>query len=157
MDDPSCAGIILCGLRDAENARRVLAWVGATFQGSDSALIAVHVITPSDAFLRDLSPDGLTTWRLQRESQMKREWLSEVRASGFEVVPRVVHGEGVATGILRIADETKPDFIVVGAANHPHVAAPVGQRIAQLAHQPVVIVPRRWGAARSGDQLRTPA
>lgn len=91
------------------------------------------------------------------ESALDARWITETVAdvSGSRVDSLTREGS-VTEELLRLADEVAADAIVVGHHSQPrHGLRFVGHVTAKLLHgaeRPVIVVPRDWDPARTGDR-----
>ena len=139
---------ILVGLDGSEGSQRALAWATRAAAMAGAEVLAVHVLTPSREMRVDLSPTGLTNWRIALRKDLETTWTAPLRDAGVTHRAILVEDDTPAAGICQLADGEHVDLVVVGAQGHRGFAdrllGSVSQRLAHHAHQPVVIVPPDW-------------
>lgn len=144
---------VVVGLDGSDGAARALAWTKSLVAGTDAEVIAVHVLTYSTEFRRDLSLETMHTWRHDLAKQLDGAWTAPLRTPDVtaSVETRILEGESASSGLMEVADAVGADLIVVGAQGHGGLADRVlggaSYRLAHRAQQPVVVVPRDWVAA----------
>jgi nucleotide-binding universal stress UspA family protein len=142
---------IVVGVDGTPASARALRWAARQGANGTRSLVAVHVLTYSREFNKDLSMDTARTWRRDLREKLQGAWTEPARAAGLSCRARLAEADSVASGLLEVADEEGADLIVVGA----HARGRVFDRIVgtvtyQLAHRsrhPVVIVPPDWAEA----------
>ena len=151
---------ILVGVDDSLSSHRAVEWVAQLAQVTGSEVVAVHVLTFNEEFLRDgLTVDTMRTWRRDLDVQLRDKWLRPLVEAGIDHTRRVVESESVDTGLLSFAAGSAIDLIVVGASGTGGIVGRLldgaTSRLTHRASQPVVVVPRTWIPARvPGDGLR---
>jgi nucleotide-binding universal stress UspA family protein len=146
--NPSAFARILVGLDGTSGSARALAWVKDVAAPDATLVIAAHVITPSRAFAKDLSFEGLHSWRRDLERQLRSTWVAPLRAAGIRCECRFVEAESTVDGLVAVADREQVDLIVVGTRGHRHATNRVLGGVSYTrAHQPVVVVPAAWTAS----------
>lgn len=135
---------ILVGVDGSPAARRALQWA-AQQAGSDGEVVAVHVLTPSLEFWRDLSPTGLTAWREKLSDTLEREWLKPLEAAGTKHQALLVEEDSIDGALLRIGVERGADMIVLGKHGHgdltDRLLGSVTYKVAHRSSLPVMIIP----------------
>jgi nucleotide-binding universal stress UspA family protein len=91
------------------------------------------------------------------EAPIDESWIADALGGASAAALEVVFREGsVADELSALADEVGADAIVVGHHSHPrHGPGVVGQVTAKLLHRadrPLVVVPREWDPATTGDR-----
>lgn len=144
---------ILVGLDGSAGAHRALVWATDLVNGTDTEIVAVHVLTYSTEFRRDMGIETTTLWRRDLEKQLEGPWTSVLREPGASIRWRthMLEGESASSGLMEAAEAEHADLIVVGAQGHGGIADRVlggaSYRLAHRARQPVVVVPRDWALA----------
>lgn len=145
--DPSLPATILVGLDGSPNAARALAWATVRARETGASILAVHVLTYSAEFRRDLLLETITTWRLELIAQLRGEWTRPVRDAGVTVRTEVIEDDSAAAGLLKAADRAHAELVVLGAKGHGHLTGLLGATTYKVSHKarmPVVIVPVDW-------------
>jgi len=139
---------ILVGLDGSTGANRALTWAVERARESDAALLAVHVLTYSTEFGRDLTLDTVTTWRRELETQLRGEWTAPARRAGIAVAVELLEADSAASGLLTASERPDVDLVVLGAQGHANIAdrllGATTYKVSHAAKTPVVIVPRHW-------------
>ncbi len=139
---------ILCGVDASDGSVRALSWAAARARESNAELVAVHVLTYSHEFARDLSLTGLTTWRIKLETELNGAWTQAARQDDAKVRCILVEDDSTAEGILAAAETEHADLIVLGARGHGGLGARLlgstSYTLTHRARQPVVIIPADW-------------
>jgi nucleotide-binding universal stress UspA family protein len=139
---------IVVGLDGSPNASRALAWAVARAEESGASILAVHVLTYSTEFRRDLLLETVTTWRRDLTAQLEGAWTAAARTAGVTARSELVEDDTAAAGLLRAADRCDADLIVLGAKGHGTLAdrllGATTYRVSHAARTPVVIVPMDW-------------
>jgi nucleotide-binding universal stress UspA family protein len=142
---------ILVGVDDSPGAARALAWAAGRAREAGASILAVHVLTYSTQFRRDLSLDTITTWRRNVEHALRDQWTGPARDHGVAITCEVVEDDTVAAGILAAAARDNVDLVVLGAHGHGDLAdrllGATTYRVSHAARTPVVIVPVDWHPA----------
>lgn len=141
----SPASTIVVGLDGSPESARALRWATARAGETGTPIVAVHVLTYSAEFNRDVSPDTITTWRRQLHERLDHEWTDGARAQGVTVHTAVIEDDNAANGLLRAAEEHRAELIVLGVHGHEGLADRIlhatTYHVTHRAHQPVVVVP----------------
>jgi nucleotide-binding universal stress UspA family protein len=139
---------IVVGTDGSPSAARALNWAAARSLEVDGEIVAVHVLTYNREFLRDLSPDTVTTWRRSLERELAGAWTASARDLGAVVRTELAEDDNVAAGILRCAADAHADLIVLGAHGRgglvDRLLGPTTYTVAHRARTPVVIIPADW-------------
>lgn len=139
-------GRILVAVDGSVAAGRAAAWAARYAKRTSSEVIAVHVLTVDEEFLRDMPPSGLVNWRQRVRKQFEGEWTAPLR----DLSPQCVLEEAnnVEDGLLHLADANDVELIVLGAHGHgrftERLLGAVTYKVSHRAHRPVVIVPADW-------------
>jgi nucleotide-binding universal stress UspA family protein len=139
-------GPILVGVDGSVAAGRAAAWAARYAERTSSQVVAAHVLTVDDEFLRDMPPSGLVNWRQRVHRHLDGDWTAPLRA----LSPRCVLEEAntVEDGLLHLAEANDVELIVLGAHGHGRFAerllGAVTYKVSHRAHRPVVIVPADW-------------
>ena len=126
---------ILVGSDGSPGSARAVSWATVRAKELGSSILAVHVLTYSTEFRRDLFLDTITTWRRHLESQLRGPWTAAAREAGVEVRTELVEDDTPAAGLLRAAAGHGVDLVVLGATTY---------KVSHAANIPVVIVPAEW-------------
>lgn len=155
---PDTLGTILCGVDGSDGSVRALSWAAARARESNAALVAVHVLTYSHEFARDLSVTGLTAWRIKLEAELNGVWTQAARQDDAKVRCILVEDDSTAEGILAAAETEHADLIVLGARSHGGLGARLlgstSYTLTHRARQPVVVIPADWSS--DADVKATP-
>ncbi len=140
---------VLVGVDGSPAARHALQWA-AEQVGADGVVVAVHVLTPSLEFWRDLPPTGLTSWREKLSGRLEHEWMEPLQVAGTKHEAMLVEDESVDGALLRIAEERRVDMIVLGKHAHSDLSdrllGSVTYKVAHRSSRPVMIIPAEWSA-----------
>lgn len=141
-------GLLVVGADGSDGSRRALAWAALLAKAVGSEVLAVHVLTYSREFVRDVSLDTMRTWRRDLEDDLKTRWVEPLITQGVDYRSMVVEAESPADGLLEIADTERAGVVIVGAKGHgglaDRVLGGVSYRVTHRARQPVVVVPPDW-------------
>jgi nucleotide-binding universal stress UspA family protein len=136
------------GVDGSESSKLALAWACARAGEIAGTVTAVHVLTYSREFLRDLPPTGITRWRHELELELQGPWTELGRSSGVIIRTELVEDDSAAAGLAAAADRIDADLLVVGAHGDGNLAdrmlGSTSYKLTHRANQPVVVVPRRW-------------
>jgi nucleotide-binding universal stress UspA family protein len=139
---------ILVGVDESPGSQRALRWAAEQAHRNDLEVDAVHVLTPSTEFARDLSIAGLTTWRRKLRRCLQHEWVQSLQDAGVTYRTELVEDDTVEAGLLAAAARDHALLIVLGAHGNgefkDRVLGSVIQRVAHRSERPVVIVPACW-------------
>ncbi len=144
---------VIVGLDGSAGAHRALVWASELVRGTDAELVAVHVLTYSVEFRRDLLIETMTLWRRDLQAELDGPWTAVLREAGSSVRWRtqLLEGESASSGLMAAAGAEAADLIVVGAQGRggitDRVLGGASYRLAHQARQPVVVVPRDWTPA----------
>jgi nucleotide-binding universal stress UspA family protein len=137
---------ILVGVDGSEAGARALAWAAARAREAGADVVAVHVLTFSEQFRRDISFETMTTWRRERREQLDGEWTEPARGGGVRVSTSLAEADSPAGGLLDSAARLDADLIVLGVHSRGGLADRLlGATTYEVAHRariPVVIIPR---------------
>ncbi|WP_421119628.1 universal stress protein [Aquihabitans daechungensis] len=151
---------VLVGVDDSTSSYRAVEWVAQLAAVTGSSVIAAHVLTFNEEFVRDgLTVDTMRTWRRDLDVELRDKWLRPLVQAGIAHSHRVVEAESVDAGLLSCAADATIDLIVVGASGSGGIIARLldgaTSRLTHRASQPVVVVPRTWNpAAVPADEPR---
>lgn len=143
---------VLVGVNDSLSSHRAVEWVAQLAAVTGSIVVAVHVLTFNEEFIRDgLTVDTMRTWRRDLDVELRDKWLQPLVEAGIDHSHRVVEADSVDAGLLSCAAGSTIDLIVVGASNSGGIVARLldgaTSRLTHRASQPVVVVPRTWSPA----------
>lgn len=123
-------------------------WAARLATASGASIRAVHVLTYSHEFVRDLSIETMTNWRRELTHELSTRWVAPLIEHGVPHRCAVVEDESPAAGLIHAADREQSDLIVVGARGHSSFAGRVlGSTSYSLTHRarrPVIVVPATW-------------
>jgi nucleotide-binding universal stress UspA family protein len=146
---------IVVGVDGSAASARAVRWAAGRGRAEARPIVAVHVLTYTHEFNRDLSIHTVRPWRQDLRDKLQGPWTEVVRHAGLRCHTRLVEADSVATGLLRVADQENTEVIVVGAHARGHMFdRVVGTVTYQLAHRsrhPVVIVPAGWVSSGGDD------
>ncbi|MEP6871863.1 MAG: universal stress protein [Anaerolineaceae bacterium] len=132
---------------DFAAARHALQWAAGQ-AGGGGEVVAVHVLTPSMEFWRDLPPTGFTTWRGKLKGSLEGEWMDPLRTAGTKHEAVLVEDDSVDGALLRIGDERGAVMIVLGKHGHgdltDRLMGSVTYKVAHRSSRPVMIIPADW-------------
>ena len=138
---------VVVGLDGSPDARRALLWATARAEETGASILAVHVLTYSTEFRRDLFLETVTTWRRDLEAQLRGDWTQPARAAGITVRTELLEDESAAAGLLGVAERAHADLIVLGGKGRGGLIGLLGAttyKVSHAARTPVVIVPVDW-------------
>lgn len=139
---------ILVGVDGSPGAERALAWAAAQAAETGMSILAVHVLTYSTEFRRDLSLETITTWRRELGAQLRDQWTAAARDAGARIDTELLEDDTAAAGLLKAADRAEVDLVVLGAKGHGNLAdrllGATTYKVSHAARTPVVIVPVDW-------------
>jgi nucleotide-binding universal stress UspA family protein len=144
---PSSLRTIVVGVDGSADARRALAWATERAAETGASIVAVHVLTYSTEFRRDLFLETVTTWRRQLGTQLAGDWTRSARDAGVTTRAELVEDDSAAAGLLKAASRANADLLVLGAKGHGNLAGLLGAttyKVSHAARVPVVIVPIDW-------------
>src|SRR4051812_40773289 len=98
---------ILVGVDGSPGAARALGWATARAAEASASILAVHVLTYSTEFRRDLFIETVTTWRRDLNAELRGEWTAPARAAGVTVRTELVEEDTPAAGLLKAADRAQ--------------------------------------------------
>jgi len=152
---------VLVGVDDSQGSRSAMKWAAGYATEHDAELIAVHVLTYSSEFWRDLPPMGMATWRLDLKKRLSSEWTDPARQLGATVHCLLTEDDSIAAGITKIAQQQDVDLIVMGAPRDldlvERLVGSVTYRVSHTAHRPVAIIPAHWGRDDEREAAQHPA
>jgi nucleotide-binding universal stress UspA family protein len=143
---------VVVGVDGSPGSARAIDWVAALVAGADIEVYAVHVLTYTAEFRRDLFLDTMRTWRRELQASLAGPWTAALRASDDTrpITAHVIEAESVTGGLMELAATVGANLIVVGTQGHGAVAERIlggtGYRLAHRSRTPVVIVPHDWEA-----------
>ena len=142
---------VVLGLDGSAGATRALDWVLSVLATPELEIVAVHAVRPMGEFLLDLPALGLDEWRQNLRWELEEEWCKPIREAGVRY-RAVILEDNPVRALGRMADSERADMVVVGAQGHGNIAeqllGSVSYKLAHTAHQPVVVVPSEWAAAK---------
>jgi nucleotide-binding universal stress UspA family protein len=134
---------IVVGVDGSDNSRVALAWAADLAGALDAEVIAVHAF----GLLESVAAEPGTTTedrRRQIEHRFTTDWSAVLDEKGVRADRRVCDGDPVSV-LLRVADETDADLVVVGSrglGGHPELLlGSTSSHVAQQCRRPVVIIP----------------
>jgi nucleotide-binding universal stress UspA family protein len=140
--------LLLVGVDRSEGSRRAVEWASLVARTTGAAVLAAHVLTYNQEFVRDLSLASLRTWRRELEHDLRTRWVDPLTQAGVTFRTEIVEGDAPAQCLLEIADREHADLVVVGARGHGNlserVLGGVTYRLSHRARQAVVVVPPLW-------------
>jgi nucleotide-binding universal stress UspA family protein len=140
--------VILIGTDGSDGAMRAMEWAARLAKASDASVRVVHVLTYNREFVRDLTPDTMTTWRRALERDLQTSWVAPLVDLAVAHRCALIEDESPAAGLIHAADREQSDLIVVGATGHSSFASRVlGSTSYSLTHharRPVIVVPATW-------------
>ena len=140
--------VILVGTDGTDGSMRAMDWAARLAKANDASVRAVHVLTYDREFVRDLTPDTMTTWRRELERELNTTWVAPLVGHGVPHRCALIEDESPAAGLMHAADREQSDLIVVGATGHGSLASRVlGSTSDSLTHharRPVIVVPATW-------------
>jgi nucleotide-binding universal stress UspA family protein len=146
--------VIVVGLDGSEGSVRAAQWASQYARRVDARVIAVHVLSYSKEFVRDLPPTGMTNWRV-RLCERLDQWAAPVRNARVDVRCILREADSVDGGLVDVADAEDVDLIVLGAHGHGDLAdrllGAVTYKVSHKARHPVVIVPVDWAPTQMAD------
>lgn len=138
---------LVVGVDGSDGSRAALTWTADLAKSADAEVVAVHVLTYNQEFVRDLSLDTLRTWRRDLRRDLETAWTDPLRAAGVGYRCLVVEDDSPAAGLLAVAAREQADIFVVGTRGRGkmtgRVLGGVSYRLLHHADQPVVVVPVR--------------
>jgi nucleotide-binding universal stress UspA family protein len=144
--------VILVGVDQSAGAQRALLWAAEHAHRNQLEVDAVHVLTPSAEFNRDLSLASFTAWRRDLHHLFQHQWVRPLIEASVGYRAQLVEDNTVEDGLLAVAERDDALLIVLGAHGHGEIKdrllGSVTHRIAHRADRPVVIIPARWNSAR---------
>ena len=137
---------ILVGVDGSAGAANGLEWAASRAAEAHARIVAVHVLTFSTAFRRDLTlEDTITAWRLALQRDLDGSWTAPARDAGVEVRTLLVEADSAEAGLLQAVEAEHADLIVLGATGRGSLADRLlGATTYKIAHRapiPVVVVP----------------
>lgn len=142
------ARCLVIGVDGSPASRAGVAWAARYASTRDLSVVATHVLTFSEEFMRDLPPSGLTSWRTRLRDRLEQDWTQAARDMGVGIRPELVEADRVDEGLLKVAADNDAELIVVGAHGHDDLAdrllGGAAHRLSHRADRPVVIVPADW-------------
>lgn len=141
--------LVAVGVDGSDSARRALVWAAVLASATGAEVLAVHVLTYSREFTRDLSLDTMRTWRHELTSELNGTWVEPLRAAGVHFRTTLIEADSPSIGIVAVARHERANIIVLGSEGHGGTASRVLGVIrhrgshdeTQLA---VVVVPASW-------------
>jgi nucleotide-binding universal stress UspA family protein len=150
VNDPSSRflQVIIVGTDGSDGALRAMDWAARLAKASDASVRVVHVLTYDRELLRDLTPDTMTTWRRDLETQLKTSWVSPLLEHHVAHRCAVIEDESPAVGLIRAADREQADLIVVGVRGRSsftsRVLGSTSYTLTHHARRPIIVVPATW-------------
>lgn len=144
---------VVIGVDGSHGSLRAVDWVASLAEGTHAEVYAIHVLTYTAEFRRDLFLDTMRTWRLELQERLAGPWTAALRA-GKDIGPitaHVIEAESVNGGLIELAETVDADLLAVGTQGHGAVGERIlggtGYRLAHRSRTPVVIVPHDWEVA----------
>jgi nucleotide-binding universal stress UspA family protein len=136
---------LVVGVDGSDGSRSAMTWTARLAKSTDAEILAVHVLTYNQEFLRDLSLDTLRTWRRDLRGELETGWTDPLRAAGVGYRCLLVEDDSPAGGLLAVAVREQADVLVVGTRGRGTMAGRVlggvSYRLLHHADRPVVVVP----------------
>ncbi len=136
---------LVVGIDGSDGSRSALTWTADLAKSAHAEVVAVHVLTYNEEFVRDLSLDTLRTWRRDLRRDLETAWTEPLRAAGVGYRCLLVEDDSPAAGLLAVAARENADVLVVGVRGRSkltgRVLGGVSYRLLHHADQPVVVVP----------------
>lgn len=136
---------VLVATDGSVKAEAALSWALEVASTSDVALKVVGVERPEDPTSREVAVARRATQQQELQERIEQEWTTPLREADMTFEAVAVIDDDVADGILRAADETAADLVVVGMRG---LGGFTGLRVGRVAlktlHRaelPVVLVP----------------
>jgi len=130
---------------------QALAWSAQYAKRNDLDVLAVHVLTYSTEFWRDLPPTGLTNGRENLRGRLEHEWVAPLQKAGVPHRTALIEADSVDGGLLRLAAEEGAALMVLGTRGHDdlkdRVLGGVTSKVSHRSDRPVAIVPADWNGA----------
>ena len=109
----------------SDGAQAALRWVVNLAESAGASVHAVHVLTFSKEFMRDISFETMTNWRRDLELQLKKTWTTALTESAVAHRCTLVEDESPALGLIHVAERDAADLIVVGATGRTKLGGKV--------------------------------
>ena len=141
---------VVVGVDGSHGSARAIDWVASLVSDTPVEVFAVHVLTYTAEFRRDLFLDTMRTWRRELQESLSGPWTAALRKDlePRHVASQVVEAESVTSGLIEIAGTVGAGLIVVGTQGHGAVSDRIlggtGYRLAHRSRTPVLIVPADW-------------
>jgi nucleotide-binding universal stress UspA family protein len=138
-DGPS---LILVAVDGSETSLRAAAWAGGLARRHGSRLVVVYVATSSGLY--GLAPGAAVVAAARTELARELRQLVDEGAAYYGVEARfeVRHGDPY-TEIIRVAEETRADSVVVGVSTHTghRIMGSLAVKLVKAGRWPVTVVP----------------
>lgn len=139
-------GTVLVGVDGSPGSHRACEWAARYATAMGAEVLAVHVLTVDEEFLRDMPPSGFNTWRSRMQEQLDGKWTESLAAVAHRC--ELVRADAIGEGLARAADDHDAELIVLGTHGRPHlrerILGATTYGLSQRAHRPLVIVPPDW-------------
>ncbi|CAN5486255.1 hypothetical protein BH10ACT1_BH10ACT1_03340 [soil metagenome] len=133
---------IVVGTDGSAGSGRAVEWTAEIARSTGANVTAVHVLTPNQELLRDLSLETMHLWRRDLEAELRGPWVEPLRRDGVVHRCLVVEADTVADGLLQSANRSNSDLLVVSTRGRGRSAT--SHLLAHRAARPVVVVPSTW-------------
>jgi nucleotide-binding universal stress UspA family protein len=151
--DARATSHVVVGVDDGPDAAHALEWT-ARVLAPTATIHAVHAVSPSVELAVAAVQFDSAALVARRRSHLENEWTAAARQTGVTIVCEVVE-DTPARALMRVADHTAAEMIVVGSKGHARgVPRLLGGTVRDLlAHspRPVVVVPDGAELAPSGS------
>src|SRR6476661_7150301 len=91
---------LVVGIDGSDGSRSALTWTADLAKSAHAEVVAVHVLTYNEEFVRDLSLDTLRTWRRDLRRDLETAWTEPLRAAGVGYRCLLVEDDSPAAGLL---------------------------------------------------------
>jgi nucleotide-binding universal stress UspA family protein len=146
---------IVVGVDQSAASKCALSWAARYARRHAVRIAAVHVLTYSTEFARDLSFAGLTSWRRDLRRRLEGSWTEALHDIDVPSRTHLLEDDTIELGLVGIADRLEAELIVLGAPGHrsltDRLMGSVVDRVTHRANRPVVIVPVGWPRAEDED------
>ncbi|MEZ5333717.1 MAG: universal stress protein [Thermoanaerobaculia bacterium] len=97
--EPRPLGTVVVAVSQSASSRRAVEWTSHLAAPLGSTVVAVHVLTFNEEFLKDgLTPDTMRTWRREREALLRDHWLRPLAEAGVDHSHRMVEANTIDEG-----------------------------------------------------------
>lgn len=157
--EPRPLGTVVVAVSQSASSQRAVEWTSHLAAPLGSTVVAVHVLTFNEEFLKDgLTPDTMRTWRREREALLRDHWLRPLAEAGVDHSHRMVEANTIDEGVLACAAQAHADAIVIGSGRTGGLLGRVthasSSRLTHHAQQPVIVVPTGWTPLTPAQRAR---